>query len=202
MGIGALTFDFRNGDSQPRQPAVFLDRDGVLNRVRMKGDTPLPPEGLGDLEILPDVPEALLSLREAGFRLVVVTNQPDVARGTTPRETVEAINRHLLSHLALDSIEVCYHDDADQCACRKPRPGMLIGAAKRYDIDVSSSYMVGDRWRDIEAGRQAGCSTVLVGEGYREGLRSEPDKKVGSLPEAAEWIIQRLGSPGNRNIRS
>ncbi|EWY42541.1 D-alpha,beta-D-heptose 1,7-bisphosphate phosphatase [Skermanella stibiiresistens SB22] len=178
---------------------MFLDRDGVLNKVRMKGDVPCPPADLSDLEILPNVPEALLSLRQAGFRLIVVTNQPDVARGTTPRESVEAINQYLLSHLPLDSVEVCYHDDADHCDCRKPRPGMLTGAAERYGIDVTSSFMVGDRWRDMEAGRLAGCSTILVGVGYKEGVRGEPDKAASSLLEAAQWIIQQHTS---RNIRS
>ena len=169
--------------------AVFLDRDGVINRSLIRDGKPYPPYNLAELEILPGVPEALDRLRAAGFRLIVVTNQPDVARGRQKREMVEAIHAVLQDRLAFDGLRVCYHDNADQCNCRKPAPGMLIVAAEEHNIDLAASFMVGDRWRDIEAGRRAGCTTILIDYGYAERLRSEPHMRVKSLHEAANWIL-------------
>jgi D-glycero-D-manno-heptose 1,7-bisphosphate phosphatase len=167
---------------------VFLDRDGVINRAYVRDGVSRPPSALDALEILPGVEDALTRLRGAGYRLIVVTNQPDVARGTVTRDAVDAIHDRLRSILPLDEIRVCYHDDADGCACRKPRPGLLIQGAP---VDLAASVMVGDRWRDIEAGRTAGCATVLVDHGYNERLPHEPDVRVSSLAEAAEWILAR-----------
>lgn len=170
--------------------AVFLDRDGCINAAVMRGRTPVPPASLEELEILPGVPEALRRLKDAGYALVVVTNQPDIARGTTPRATVDAIHAHLRATLPLDEIRVCDHDDPDQCRCRKPLPGLLLEPAT---YDVGRSVMVGDRWRDVEAGRRAGCrATILVDYGYDEPLAGPPDHTVGSLAEAAEWILSTL----------
>src|SRR3989338_8918354 len=138
---------------------VFLDRDGVLNRAFVRDGKPYPPSTLAELEILPGVPEALALLRAEGFRLVVVTNQPDVARGTQTRKTGELLHAALLARLPLDEFRVCYHDDADHCACLKPAPGLLLQAAQELELDLASCFMVGDRWRDIEAGRRAGCTT-------------------------------------------
>lgn len=171
-------------------PAVFLDRDGVLNRAAVRNGRPYPPEGLDDLEILPGVRDALTRLKAAGYALVVVTNQPDVARGRLTRESVETLNAHLASVLPLDEFRVCYHDDADGCQCRKPKPGLLI-QPPLYPLD--RSIMVGDRWRDIEAGQRAGCrAAILIDYGYDEGSKvAEPDVRVGSLAEAADWILAR-----------
>jgi D-glycero-D-manno-heptose 1,7-bisphosphate phosphatase len=166
---------------------VFLDRDGVINRAFVEDGVSRPPPTLATLEILPGVPEALLRLRRAGYQLIVVTNQPDVARGRQTRAAVEAINARLLEILPLDEIRVCYHDDADGCACRKPKPGLLTQGAA---VNFSASVMVGDRWRDIEAGRAAGCATVLVDSGV-EARTSTPDARVSSLAEAADWILAR-----------
>jgi D-glycero-D-manno-heptose 1,7-bisphosphate phosphatase len=141
-----------------------------------------------ELVIVPDAFSSLTRLRSNGFRLIVVTNQPDIARGKTSRETVDQINAHLLNKLPVDDIEICPHDDRDVCDCRKPLPGMLLRAARRHGIDLGGSFMVGDRWRDIEAGRRAGCRTVLIGDGYAEGIRSKPDIAVATLTEAANWI--------------
>lgn len=168
---------------------VFLDRDGVLNRCRFGADgTPLPPRDLSELELLPGVERACALLSRHGYRLVVVTNQPDVARGTQPRDLVEAINARVASALDLDDVRVCWHDDADGCDCRKPSPGLLLAAAEEAGVDVAECVMVGDRWRDIEAGRRAGCRTALVGTGYREQLLSAPDFAAESLLEVALWI--------------
>ena len=169
--------------------AVFLDRDGILNRSFIRDGTPYPPDSLRDLEILPHVPEALSALKAHGYSLVVVTNQPDVARGTASRELVDSIHERLKGELDLDAIFACFHDDADECDCRKPKPGLLLLAAHNLAIDLSSSFMVGDRWRDVEAGRRAGCRTFFVDRGYRETPPSSYDFRVESLLEASGIIL-------------
>jgi D-glycero-D-manno-heptose 1,7-bisphosphate phosphatase len=141
--------------------------------------------------------ESLAKLKQRGYFLLVVTNQPDVARGTQARETVEAINQHLRIELRLDDVLTCYHDDADNCDCRKPRPGLLERAARQYGIDLPNSYMIGDRWRDIDAGANAGCKTILIDHEYHERApQFAPDMRVNSLPEAVDWIL--TGDEGGR----
>jgi D-glycero-D-manno-heptose 1,7-bisphosphate phosphatase len=169
--------------------AVFLDRDGVLNRAILRGEVSSPPASLEELHILPGVLDACRKLRAAGFRLIVVTNQPDVSRGSMCLEVVEAINEAMMTQLPLDDIRVCYHDDHDRCECRKPAPGLLLRAAADWALDLSESFMVGDRWKDIEAGKRAGCRTVLIADGNApvEGL--SPDHSANSLIEAAVWIL-------------
>jgi len=171
--------------------AVFLDRDGVINRAFVRDGKPYPPSGPEELEILPGVPEALSRLSAAGFRLVVVTNQPDVARGKQSRETVEAIHTALRNQLPIDEFRVCYHDDADRCSCRKPEPGMLLDAAADLGLDLPSCFLVGDRWRDVEVGKNAGCATVFIDYGYSERRPEKSDKIARSLSEAADWILDR-----------
>jgi D-glycero-D-manno-heptose 1,7-bisphosphate phosphatase len=169
--------------------AVFLDRDGVLNRAEVRDGSPFPPSRPEDVVILPGVADACRRLADAGWLLVVVTNQPDIARGTCTREQVDAINDVVVAGLPVTEVVVCPHDDADGCACRKPFPGMLIDAAARWNIDLGASVMVGDRWRDIEAGRQAGVRTVLIDYGYREGVRSAPDHTVADLAAVADLLV-------------
>lgn len=171
--------------------AVFLDRDGVLNEAIVRGGKPYSPDTIEEMVIPADAAAALSRLRQHGFRLIVATNQPDIARGRMTRERVDAMNAHLRSKLPLDAIEMCAHDDADKCGCRKPEPGLLLNAAKRDGIDLAASFMVGDRWRDIEAGRGAGCRTILIGDGYGEPFRSQPDIKAATLTEAADWILKQ-----------
>ena len=171
------------------RPAVFLDRDGVINRARVVDGVPHPPDTVQQCEILPGVAEAMASLKAAGLPLIVVTNQPDVARGAQKRETVEAINACLGSQLPIDAIYVCYHDNADGCNCRKPKPGMLIRAAQDHHIDLARSFMVGDRSGDILAGAAAGCMTFLIDLPYSKGDRCCPDARVADLTEAARQIL-------------
>lgn len=171
--------------------AVFLDRDGVINRAPAKDGKPYPPPSAAELEILPGVAGALEQLKRASFLLIVVTNQPDVARGATTRDVVEKIHTRLVDTLPIDRFMVCYHDTADECECRKPRPGMLLACAKDLQIDLARSYMVGDRWRDVEAGRRAGCKTVFIDYGYNEQQPRDCDFRVASLAEAAAVILKR-----------
>jgi D-glycero-D-manno-heptose 1,7-bisphosphate phosphatase len=176
--------------------AVFLDRDGVLNKAFVRNGQVYSPDTIEEMIIVPDAEAALSVLREYGFHLILVTNQPDVARRRITRETVDAMNAHLAKHVPLDAIEVCEHDDADRCGCRKPEPGMLLRAADRDEIALSESFMVGDRERDIEAGRRAGCRTILVGNGYGASLKTPPDVVVDSLTEAVEWILKQQKRDG------
>ena len=170
--------------------AVFLDRDGVLNRAVVRDGRPYPPDSVDALEILPGVAEALDRLRAAGFLNIVVTNQPDVATGKQRREAVEAIHARLSEKLTLDAIKVCYHADADRCSCRKPKPGMLLEAARELDVNLAASYLIGDRWRDVEAGRAAGCRVLFIDYGYVEKMPEKPYISVQSLSEAAAFILQ------------
>ena len=169
--------------------AVFLDRDGVINRGVMKEGKPFAPFSIAEFEILPGVPEALTSLRAAGYLLIVTTNQPDIARGHGSRAASDAIIAHMRRHLSLDEVMVCYHDDTDGCACRKPKPGMIYAAAVAHDVELAKSFMIGDRWRDIGAGKNAGCRTILV-NAFPDppSTRIEPDVEFPDLIAAARWI--------------
>jgi D-glycero-D-manno-heptose 1,7-bisphosphate phosphatase len=191
MGIGALSGQQAAG----LRRAVFLDRDGVLNGVTVRNGKPYPPRSLAELEILPGVNAGLRLLRQAGFLLIGATNQPDVVRGLAQRETVEAMNARLLAELELDEIRTCWHDDADGCACRKPKPGMLLDAARERQIDLVSSYMLGDRWRDIEAGQAAGCRTVWLRAPYAErGPSSPADFVADRFEPAVRWVLNDASS--------
>ena len=178
--------------------AVFLDRDGVINRAVVRDGRPYPPARFDDLEILPGVVESLHRLRRAGFKLIVVTNQPDVARGTQTRQIVEQMHRRLRAELPLDDIRTCYHDDGDQCACRKPKPGLVLEAGRDHGIDLASSYLVGDRWRDIDAGASAGCRTILITGASNEPLSTKPDCCAPQLSKAVDWILM---DDGGRQVR-
>lgn len=172
--------------------AVFLDRDGVINRALVRDGKPYPPASLKDFEILPDVAPACAKLRSAGFLLVVATNQPDVGRGTLSREVVEEIHRSMCKQLEIDRVEVCYHPGKgeSECDCRKPKPGMLLRAALQLGIDLEGSWMIGDRWRDIDCGHAAGCRTIFIDRGYVEELRQTPDFRARGLLEAADIILK------------
>lgn len=169
--------------------AVFLDRDGVLNRVFVRDGVTHPPSRAADFELLPGTAEAVRRLHAAGFALVVVTNQPDVARGIQTRQGVEAIHARLRAELPLLDVLACYHDTDDACTCRKPKPGMLLESARRWRLDLRRSFLVGDRWSDVCAGEAAGCRTILVESPYSGRTRCQPDQCVRDLHEAAEWIL-------------
>jgi len=174
------------------QRAVFLDRDGVINRALERDRKPYPPQSLAEFEILPEVPAACARLKAAGFLLVLVTNQPDVGRGTLPKETVKTIHAEMCRRLPIDRVEVCYHpgQGASECDCRKPKPGMLVRAAHALKVDLAQSWMVGDRWRDIDCGHAAGCRTIFIDRGYAEELRQKPHFSAGNLAEAADIILR------------
>jgi len=180
-----------NGSTSPsaRRRAVFLDRDGVINRSVVREGKPYPPASLAEFEFLPGVEEACRLLKGAGFLLVLVTNQPDVGRGTQRQEVVEAIHRHVCETLPIDRVEVCYDGGDQPSDFIKPAPGMLLRAARELEIDLERSFMVGDRWRDVDCGLAAGCVTIFIDYGYAEKLRGEPDFRVSNLLEAASLIL-------------
>ena len=176
--------------------AVFLDRDGVLNQSIVRNRKPYPPATLGEFKLFPDAGPALVRLKGAGFLLLVVTNQPDVARGTQSRDIVEVMHASMAATLPIDDFFVCWHDDADRCDCRKPRPGLLYSAADRYEVDLRGSFLIGDRWRDIDAGALAGCRTVLIDHEYNERHpQYRPDYRTISITGAADWILKNGGDP-------
>lgn len=170
--------------------AVFLDRDGVLNEAVVRNGKPHPPDSLRELRLIPNVETCLADLKRLGFLLIVITNQPDVARGTQTRETVEEMNTLLANRLPIDETYVCYHDNADHCDCRKPAPGLLLRAAEKYGIDLKKSFFIGDRWSDVEAGRRAQCKTLFIDNGYAERRPDPPPTyETDSLRSAVDWII-------------
>jgi D-glycero-D-manno-heptose 1,7-bisphosphate phosphatase len=169
--------------------AVFLDRDGVLNRSNLINGVPTPPNLIEDVEILAGVVEAIRLLKTYDFVPVVVTNQPDVARGTTSQSQVQAINSYIGAATDIQYFYTCFHDDGDCCDCRKPAPGLIHRASKELGLLLQDSFMVGDRWRDISAGQSAGCQTFFIDYSYAEKAPKMPFKKVSSLLEAAQLII-------------
>jgi len=180
--------------------AVFLDRDGVLNLPLVREGKPYPPQTLAQFQLYSEAPEACTLLRNAGFLLVVATNQPDVGRGTQSIEIVEAMHDQLQKSIKLDRIEVCTaaDDKASDAHRRKPAPGMLLDAASALPIDLAGSYMIGDRWRDINCGHAAGCTTIFIERGYKEELRQPPHHRVANLLEAAKLVLSldpRVSSP-------
>ena len=173
--------------------AVFLDRDGVINKIFMEGGLPISPPTFEKLKILPKVKDSIVTLRELNFLSLVVTNQPDVSRKKIELETVKKMNNFLKNEIKFDDIFVCYHDDHDNCLCRKPKPGLLLEASNKWKVDLKKSYMIGDRWKDIEAGRLAGCKTILIKSNYAEEIKSKPDFEVDSLFGAA-ILIKKLNN--------
>ena len=176
--------------------ALFLDRDGVLNRTTVRDGTPYPPNRVEDVDVLPGVAEALNDLKAAGLPLIVVTNQPDVARGTQTKAAIEQINQYLTDRLPLTAVYACYHDNQDGCECRKPGSGLLKQAAAAHGIDLARSFIVGDRWSDVVAGAAVGCKTFLIDRPYSQCHRCSPDYRVADLSEAAALILQLVGEAG------
>jgi D-glycero-D-manno-heptose 1,7-bisphosphate phosphatase len=182
------------GEHKVARRAVFLDRDGVINRVVVRNGTPHPPSSVEDFELYDDVANGCARLKAADFLLIVVTNQPDVGRGSLSRQAVEAMNLKMQATLpSLDRIEVCYHAGeryGEPCGCRKPRTGLIRRAAAALNIDPKRSYVIGDRWRDIDCAHAAGCRAILIQRGYKETLREAPDFTVANFSEAVAAVLR------------
>jgi len=174
-----------------RASAVFLDRDGVINEVVVRDGKPTSPRTLDEFRFVDGITEALERLRVAGYRLFVLSNQPDVARGLLHQSVLERMTRRIVTALPVERVLTCVHDEKDGCACRKPRPGMLHEVAAAEGIQLSRSFMIGDSWKDVQAGRTAGCRTILLRREYNDGV--EADHAVASLKEAVDLIVGEHG---------
>lgn len=170
--------------------ALFLDRDGVLNHTNLINGKPHPPSSKSELRIIAGVVDLLKASKKNGYMHIVITNQPDVARGITSRAWVEEVNDFLKAHLPIDLFKVCYHDDSDGCTCRKPLPGAILEAAREFNIDLSNSYMIGDRWKDISAGQAAGCKTIFIDYSYDERLPDSPDFTINNINQIQKIILE------------
>ena len=194
------------GGGPELRPAVFLDRDGVVNEAVVVAGKPRPPQAPDDVVVVPGMAAACEGLRALGFALVVVTNQPDVARGRQSASGVAAINAVVRHEVALDGLYSCLHDNGDGCGCRKPAPGMLLAAADDLGLDLGRSFMVGDRWSDVDAGREAGCTTVYIDRGYSERRADGYDHVVPDPVAAVDWILgttqgEEGGGVGSSSLR-
>jgi D-glycero-D-manno-heptose 1,7-bisphosphate phosphatase len=178
----------------PLRPAVFLDRDGTLNVQVVRGGKPYAPTRLDEFQLFAYAPEGCRRLKKAGYLLVVATNQPDVGRGDTPQEVVEAMHAELRRRIPeIDRVEVSFDPGRGEVAPRrKPAPGMLLDAAQAMGINLARSWMVGDRWKDVECGQNAGVRTVFIDFGYDEPAKAA-DVTVRTFQEAVEAI---LAAPG------
>ena len=170
--------------------AIFLDRDGIINHVKIINGKPHPPSNLSEFLIMPNIQEFLELTHKNNYLNIIITNQPDVSRGKISASAVEEINTHIKKKLKVDDIYTCFHDDKDFCECRKPKPGNIIKASMNYQIDLSNSYMIGDRWRDIESGQKAGCKTIYVDYNYDEAKPTTYDFKVNSVKELKRIVFQ------------
>lgn len=174
-----------------KNKAIFLDRDGVINKVVMRKGIVSSPWKLEEFEILPDVKECLEEFEEMGFLNIVFTSQPDVSRGLLKIEDLEEMHKSIMKMLPVDEVKFCPHDDKDNCNCRKPKPGLLLEAAKKWSIDLKNSFVIGDTWKDIGAGKGAGCKTILIRREYNKDFQKDYDFEVNNLKETVE-IIKNL----------
>jgi D-glycero-D-manno-heptose 1,7-bisphosphate phosphatase len=174
------------------RPAVFLDRDGVIVVPEFRDRRSFAPRRLEDFRLYPDAAASLQRLKQAGFLLAVVTNQPDVGNGLIDRSEVDAMHEIMTRELPLDAVKACFHAQAEHCNCRKPKPGMILEAATELGINLKKRFMVGDRSSDVEAGRAAGCATVFIDLGYALPAPDAPDYVVHSIGEAADLIIETV----------
>jgi D-glycero-D-manno-heptose 1,7-bisphosphate phosphatase len=162
--------------------AVFLDRDGVLNEVVWRGGRPASPRRFDEFRLVGDI-AAVARLRAAGLRLFVVTNQPDIARGLLAPAVLDGCMAEVTRATGCDDVRCCTHDDGDRCTCRKPLPGMLCDLAAAWNVELGASFIVGDSWRDVGAGRAAGCRTVLIRRPYNADVSAdmEADTLTGAV---------------------
>ena len=180
-----------------RRRAVFLDRDGVINRSEVREGKPFAPRGLAEFRLLPGAAESIRALKRAGLLVIVVTNQPDIGNGLVEPSVVDAMHTRLRNKLCVDDVRMCPHRQDAGCACRKPKPGMLLDAARQWQIALAHSFMVGDRWGDILAGQSVGCYTIFIDRGYREPRLATADGRAKSLNSAARLILSLMSGPGD-----
>jgi D-glycero-D-manno-heptose 1,7-bisphosphate phosphatase len=172
------------------KPAVFLDRDGVLNEIVVRAGEPGSPRSLEEFQTAPDLSD-VLRLGKAGLLLFIVTNQPDVARGLVAPSVVVAMIDRIRTRVPVDDFRICTHEDADGCGCRKPKPGMIMDLAHFWRVDLDRSFVVGDTWRDVDAARAAGCRSILIRRPYNTGVVA--DAYADTLGAAVDLVLEHHG---------
>jgi D-glycero-D-manno-heptose 1,7-bisphosphate phosphatase len=168
--------------------AVFFERDGLLNRVKVERFQQISPESLGEFHLNPEALEPLQQLKDAGFLVLVTTNQPGLSRGTLPRRELDQMHQMLRRHLPVDDIFVCPHDEADRCPCRKPKPGLFLEASFKWKLDLDHSFVVSNKWQDAQAADVVGCTSMLLRSPFNGNCHR--DFIVPSLVEAVRKILQ------------
>jgi len=169
--------------------AVFLDRDGVLNEVVMRGGKACSPCSFSEFKLIDNIEDCIRRARDEGFVIIVVTNQPDIARGKMAQDELDKMNERIRASFPVDEIVVCPHDDADGCHCRKPKPGMLVDAAQRFDIELTASFLIGDSWKDMGAAKGAPCCGILIDASYNQD--TDCDKRVPTLKQAIDYVLSK-----------
>lgn len=173
---------------------VFLDRDGVINKIILREGRPHSPRNINQLKILDGVFEAVKLLQNLGHRIVVITNQPEISRGLITEDLIIKMHNKIREETGIKNFYFCPHDDFHSCECRKPKTGMLLRAATELDLDLNQSYLVGDRWKDIQAGQKVGCKCFFIDNNYDEPRPISPFYPVESLYQAA-ILIHKGGAP-------
>lgn len=166
--------------------AIFFDRDGIMIKAPVKNGYPKSTKTIHEIKIIPGIKKICKSLKKK-FKLIMITNQPDFERKQNTKKNINCINNYLKSYLNLDSVYVCYSNN-EKCKNRKPNPGMILKAKKKYNLNLKDSYVVGDRWRDVDAGHKAGCKTIFIDYKYKEKLRSKPHFTTNKIANIFKYI--------------
>jgi D-glycero-D-manno-heptose 1,7-bisphosphate phosphatase len=169
-----------------KEAAIFFDRDGVLIEAPLINKKPNSVQSLKDVKLCKNILE-ICQYYKKNYYLIMVTNQPDYSRGVNSKKNIININNFLKKKLNLDMIYVCYSDN-EKCIDRKPNPGMLLKAKKKYKINLKKSFMIGDRWRDVGAGNRAGCRTIFIDRNYSEKVIYKPNYSIRKLKDILSII--------------
>jgi D-glycero-D-manno-heptose 1,7-bisphosphate phosphatase len=168
--------------------AVFFDRDGVINKVIYRNGCPCPPRSLEEFVLNDGMYQTARKLKDHGYRIIVISNQPDLARGEITTCILDQMTKRMREAIPIDDVYICPHDDHHECLCRKPKPGMLIQASKKWNINLSVSFLIGDTWKDMAAGKAAGCKTILLDARYNQGVQC--DFRVESISKAVDIVVK------------
>jgi D-glycero-D-manno-heptose 1,7-bisphosphate phosphatase len=170
--------------------AVFLDRDGVITVPTSVDGKGFAPRSISEFRFYEGTAESLERIHALGFLALVVSNQPDVANGLLSRSTLDLMNQRIINELAIDEVINCPHNTLEDCLCRKPKPGMLLSAAEKWDLELSESWMIGDRDSDVAAGFSAGCRTIFINRDWRDETGEFADCRTDSLKGAIDLIAK------------
>ena len=156
--------------------AIFLDRDGVINEPIFRDgniNKPIAPWEIDEFKLFDNIINPLNIIKKMGYHIFIVTNQPDISKGILKISTIKKMNNIIMSKLPIDEIMFCPHLDSHRCVCRKPKPGMVNILAKKWEISLSDSFFIGDNWKDIECGKGAGCTTILLDKYYNKKVNAD-----------------------------